>query len=398
MIEQVHLHNFKCFAEQTITFGPLTLLVGANAAGKSSVIQALLLLRQSHLASMLQGGNLLLRGDLINVGTQSEVIYRGERTNNDIEIRLTCDSKSQNFIYTFDIERAKEYIIHGSATEQVISNLFDSGFNYLNAERIGPRLTYPIGSDSGWAYNVGAQGQYAAAILGRYRESPIQNSISGPLASPEAAFSIQDPDAPITFEEAESDTQISNTGRFAAPFRPLAAEVTHWMQEIIPGFEFDARIIEQTDQAILLMRTDPSQNFVRPTNIGFGLIYTLPIVVAALVAPPGSLLIIENPEAHLHPRSQSIMGRFLARVAAAGVQVVVETHSDHILNGIRVAVRQGAWGQAINANDIVIQYFIAANDHSPLRIATPRLYPSGGITPWPTGFFDQLDRDIEELL
>ncbi|WP_180834594.1 AAA family ATPase, partial [Vibrio parahaemolyticus] len=65
----------------------------------------------------------------------------------------------------------------------------------------------------------------------------------------------------------------------------------------------------------------------------------LPIVLALLVTKPGGLVIIENPEAHLHPKGQSYLGRLIQRTAEAGVQVIIETHSDHLLNGIRVAAR-----------------------------------------------------------
>lgn len=405
MIQQLQLRNFKCFTDQTIRFAPLTMLVGANAAGKSSVIQALLLLRQSDAAQMLEAGALLLRGELTNVGTQAEVIYRGERNDNRIEIIVTDEHGRESFVFNFDINRASDYTITGDAHEPLSSelllksNLFDSAFNYLNAERIGPRLLYPIGGDDRWAYDVGAQGQYAAAILGRYRDSPIKNSISdSPRAKETAAQILPDPDAPIDLSGDNDPTIAIEHQLLNAPFHPLAAEVTRWMQEIVPGFEFDARIIDQTDQTILLMRTDPTQNFVRPSNIGFGLIYTLPVVVAALVAPAGSLLIVENPEAHLHPRSQSAIGKFLARVAAAGVQVVVETHSDHVLNGIRVAVREGAWGQKLDAGDVSIQYFMPADAEGPQRVRTPKMYPNGGIRPWPKGFFDQYESDLRKLL
>ena len=76
---------------------------------------------------------------------------------------------------------------------------------------------------------------------------------------------------------------------------------------------------------------------MRPTNMGFGVSYALPVITAGLLAPAGSLLVVENPEAHLHPAGQSRVGRFLAHLAASGVQVVAETHSDHVLNGVRLA-------------------------------------------------------------
>ncbi|MGH3693299.1 MAG: AAA family ATPase [Pseudonocardiaceae bacterium] len=94
-------------------------------------------------------------------------------------------------------------------------------------------------------------------------------------------------------------------------------------------------------------------------NIGFGFSYALPVIIAGLLAPGGGLLLVENPEAHLHPAGQSRLGRFLARIAGSGVQVVLETHSDHILNGVRLAV---ADERTINAHDVIVHFFGKVGD------------------------------------
>lgn len=77
------------------------------------------------------------------------------------------------------------------------------------------------------------------------------------------------------------------------------------------------------------------------TNVGFGITYALPILVSGLTVPEGGMLLVENPEAHLHAKAQSNMGYFLARMAAAGVRVIIETHSEHIVNGIRRMIVEG---------------------------------------------------------
>ncbi|WP_129630823.1 AAA family ATPase [Candidatus Oscillochloris fontis] len=373
MITSLHLQNFKCFSDQRIAFGPLTLLVGANASGKSSVIQSLLLLRQSHIQQRLQEGKLLLAGPLVNVGTASDIYSLDPIEEEEPCIHLGLDEVDEihtPFRFQIDTGDQTSYVLHGTDGPYHPGNLFQPAWNYLNAERIGPRLLYPLPTDDRWPNDVGIHGEYAPFILGRSKQRDL-----------------------IANDAALADDR---TGEIES--RSLTEQVRLWMRQIIADVELKATLLNEADQVKVMFGNRGPDDLVRPTNIGFGLIYTLPIVVAALVAPPGSLLIIENPEAHLHPRSQSIMGRFLARVAAAGVQVVVETHSDHILNGIRVAVRQGAWGQAISADDVVIQYFIAANDGRPLRVRQPRLYADGGIDPWPRGFFDQMDDDLRELL
>jgi predicted ATPase len=127
----------------------------------------------------------------------------------------------------------------------------------------------------------------------------------------------------------------------------LRDQVEAWLREISPGARIHPTARLDMDLVGLHysfnMGTQIS-NMYRATNVGFGITYILPVIVAMLASPAGTLLLIENPEAHLHPKGQACMGDLLARAANAGVQVVVETHSDHVLNGIRLAVRHGRLG------------------------------------------------------
>ena len=95
----------------------------------------------------------------------------------------------------------------------------------------------------------------------------------------------------------------------------------------------------------------------RATNVGFGLSYILP-VITAMLTPPGTLCLVENPEAHLHPRGQTRIAELAVRAAMTGVQIIVETHSDHFLDGVRIAVRDGL----IAPEQIAIHYFERADN------------------------------------
>jgi predicted ATPase len=110
----------------------------------------------------------------------------------------------------------------------------------------------------------------------------------------------------------------------------------------------------------------------------------------------GSLLLLENPEAHLHPRGQAKLGELLARAASGGVQVIVESHSDHVLNGIRIAVRDGI----LAAEDAAIHFFARDPDATGVRskVTQMRVDRDGRIDKWPEGFFDEWDRALEKLL
>ena len=99
---------------------------------------------------------------------------------------------------------------------------------------------------------------------------------------------------------------------------------------------------------------------------------------------------IENPEAHLHPAGQALMGRFLADAAQSGIQILVETHSDHVLNGVRRSVKSD---EGITADQVFIHFFRPRSEGGP-QIISPLLDDSGNIDYWPEGFFDQFDKDM----
>ncbi len=113
------------------------------------------------------------------------------------------------------------------------------------------------------------------------------------------------------------------------------------MGEISTGVKFNTTDIPNTDNVLLDMQFEqPNLGFTgrfRPTNVGFGISYALPVVTALLAAQPGELIIIENPESHIHPRGQAGLGKLIAKTAMNDVQLIVETHSDHIVNGIRIS-------------------------------------------------------------
>lgn len=360
MINELRLQNFKCFSDTRVPLSGLSLLAGANAAGKSSTIQALLLLRQSHLRGVLKQGELLLNGLLANVGTARDALNENA---NSFELSFTLattDSKATRFAFHYESARRDAYVVNAGRSIPYDSglNLFAPKFNYLNAERVGPRLLYAMAERRGDSFDVGIHGEYTADVLAQHRDEPI--------ACEELAY---------------RDEQAGETSR------RLEAQTRYWMQTIVPNFDINLEALTNADQVVVKLRTGTVE-YVRPTNIGFGIIYTLPIVVAALVAPKDSLLIVENPEAHLHPASQSQIGMFLAHTAAAGVQVIIETHSDHVLNGLRRAVRYGK----LTPERVAISSFSKAG-----QVVIPRIYKDGGIDRWPDGFFDQIEKDLREL-
>jgi predicted ATPase len=105
---------------------------------------------------------------------------------------------------------------------------------------------------------------------------------------------------------------------------------------------------------------------------------------------------IENPEAHLHPSGQSRIGEMLALTASSGVQVITETHSDHVLNGIRLAAKSGK----IDPSNVELHFFERGFDResNETRIITPKMDKNGRLDRWPKGFFDEWDKSVDGLL
>ena len=165
------------------------------------------------------------------------------------------------------------------------------------------------------------------------------------------------------------------------------------MAEIFPGFQYAVTPVPGTDLATLGLATEGNPELIRPQNTGFGLSYTLPIFVACLAAPENGLVLIENPEAHLHPAAQSKFAAFLAMIVSSGVQIILETHSDHIINGVRKAVR----AKVINKQNALIYFFRQAENTEQDKVTRIEIDGKGNLTDWPKGFFDQLDDDFEAL-
>ncbi|MBF0402304.1 MAG: DUF3696 domain-containing protein [Magnetococcales bacterium] len=172
----------------------------------------------------------------------------------------------------------------------------------------------------------------------------------------------------------------------------LRKQLNAWLGELFPGAQADAQVISRTSWVRLLLRTSENGDWYRPANIGYGLTYVFPIILAGLLANEGQVLVIDSPEAHLHPMGQSRMGYFLATMAAAGVQVLIETHSDHVLNGVRIAVKD----RKIAPDQVALHFFQSPANQS-AQVTFLQIDGQGHVSGWPAGFFDQAEKDLANL-
>lgn len=376
MLRSLHVSSFKCFERLDLPLQPLTLLSGVNGGGKSSVIQALVLLSQT-LAEREWGKSLLLEGPDLALGSAADVLNQKSSRR---RMELGAATASEQVVWTFQAEdrrslslALKKVAIDGRSidlgdavrwllplaraeTSSVVSSL--RRLSWITAERMGPRELLPLRDAHGHA-NVGARGELAAGLL-YWRES---DGIAPDLSLPEVP--------PTLFHQVRAR-----------------------MQEFFPGCDLRVSPIDGASSVSLRLRSDAGSDFQRPQNVGFGLTQLFPILVAVLAAQEGDLLLIEDPEVHLHPRAQQQIGALLARVAASGIQIIVETHSDHVLNGIRLATKS----REIDPDQVAVHFFspaVAGGDFKPI---SPKLDADGRFDAWPEGFFDQFDLALSELL
>lgn len=375
MITSLHLVNFKPFANQLLEFKKLTLFSGLNSTGKSSVMQSLLLLRQSYQQGLLPEKGLALNGDFVNIGTAQDALFEGAKEDL-IGFGIVLENNSKA-VWRFKYDREVDVLSIDSepvSSEVYKSNLFGNKFHYLQAERIGPR---PFNEMSDYQVRqlgqLGIKGEYAAHFLAINGQKAIPNS---GLSHPEVKLKTQ--------------RDLSS-----AKSMDLIDQVEAWMGEISPGTRL--KIDAKSDVDLMSFQYSyGDSNPYRATNVGFGISYTLPIIVAVLASTPGTIILIENPEAHLHPKGQVKMGQLLALAASGGVQVVIETHSDHVLNGIRLAVHGGK----LDPKDVQLHYFQRQNKEGQAvtEVISPKIDRNGRIDRWPDGFFDEWDNSLEILL
>ncbi|MCT7986461.1 DUF3696 domain-containing protein [Laspinema sp. A4] len=299
-ISQLGLTHFKSFQDQQIQFRALTVLSGLNNTGKSSVLQALLLLRQSYRAGLLPDVGLALNGELVNIGTGQDALC-GEALEDSITFEL-LDEHGNLARWEFAYAPGTDVLSLVSGPDSAVyeASLFGDGFRYLGPEGYSPlQLSGEIGTS-------------------RLRHPSVESL-------------------------------------------NLEMQVEAWLDSM-------SLTSDRTSRA-------------------------WPIVAAVLSLAPGSLLLLEHPETLLHSKAQVKLGELFSLAASAGIQVVVETHSDHLLNGIRLAVHGGR----LAPEDVQIN-FLSLNRQRLTEVVSPRIDRNGRIDQWPNGFFDSWENSLFGLL
>jgi predicted ATPase len=378
MIRSIELRNFKAIKKKYFPLRNLNILLGLNGQGKSSFIQSLLLLRQS---DKLSKGELKLSGGLVNIGTAKDVFYQYNPRQMSMALQFDdTDFCQMNFDYLAETDLLRNNAIKDGCdylAKNAGQPLFTNNFQYLNAQRIDPKSVNIAGYTSVMdANSLGNYGQYTAHYI--------------ELRGNEEVFFDN-----LLHEDTE---QYEDKGETKVD-RTLKNQINLWLGEISPGVRVQTSKIS-SDLILLEYKfkqpTLGATNSFKPENVGFGISYALHVVTALLSARPGELIIIENPESHIHPRGQAELGKLIASVAQNDVQVIIETHSDHILNGVRVAVKEAG----LDRDRVVVFYFskVVADMEQYAKITDIKIDKNGTLSEYPENLLDEWTNQLSKLI
>ena len=384
MIKSLSLRNFKSFRSLDYCPSRLNVFTGLNGSGKSSLIQAMLFLKDVASQSGDSPWHVGLDGENHAFGTYADMHYAYSQSDDDgikLGIRTSgsdseylfsvedTDSDSDDVVVALSSSSGKTGVSAGDfRSARVMQEL--KSMQYISAFRLQPMQEHKYSAKRVKEHSWGSMGEYAVAYLA---ESGLTKLVAPMMCSP-----------------FEKDNH-------------LQPQVDAWMGTVSPGVRINAENLGKINRvklSVSFAKGVDAHPFL-PQNVGFGISYVLPVLVMVLRAEEGDCIILENPEAHLHPKGQAEFGRLMALAASSGVQIFVETHSDHILNGIRVAVKQGLCGK----DDVKVAFFTreeqinsAGGYEQESRIDEMKINSMGEFDHFPAGFMDEWNKQLMELL
>jgi predicted ATPase len=247
-----------------------------------------------------------------------------------------------------------------------IDHFFGNRVKYLGPLREEPRPLYAL-SGSTDVLDVGIKGEYTAAVIDTNRDVAVTHI-------------------------PPSDIQDGKFGAKAVS-EPLLTALAAWLRYMGVSESVETSDLGNVGHK-LRVTTHGLSVPVELTHVGVGVSQVLPIVVSCLLAAPGTTLVFEQPELHLHPRVQTLLADLFLSTALTGKQCVVETHSEYLINRLRLRI---AMSQERRIEDDVQIYFVQKESHQS-EFVPVEVNEFGSITDWPSGFFDQSQTEAERIL
>lgn len=398
MLSRLILEGFRsCVDRTTLDLAPLTLLAGANNAGKSSFLGALLAFCQSEqLASRHQ---LHLKGEWVDLGPFDELVSP-DRDSFSIGIEGNVDGSELSVVWDF-VETANRVLpvarvrrIQASVGADDVSFSVAPDGSISDGEPASNQLLHPgaLLRPTKALTELVLLPFRAGRVLavGPYRAppepiAPYRSGIMGTLVGRYGQYSA---DAFSQRRTDDTDVLPPNGPRTEDT---ISRAMDAWWSYVL-GDEITVQVSEERRLGFSV-RLDTSGIADRSFGqVGFGLSQLWPILVAGLVSRPGDLVIVETPEAHLHPGAQHRVARLFVELAKRNRQVIVETHSEHVVAAGCLAVKE----TQLEPADLALSFFSQVRGETNVeRIPVDR---SGRKLVVPEGFFDQSAKELLALL
>ena len=373
MITSLSINNFKIFkASPYVRLGRCTLLTGVNGRGKSSFMQTLLLLSQSIREDMGHSPlNLKLNGNWIKLGLYNEIKNKESELGQPIQIHFLTDDLTE-----------KDYLLSYSAVED------NKEYGLLTSMLVDGKETF--GEPGGYTGNAELPSERVAPIFSGYTSLLNLQNLYYISASRNAANFEEQIDHHYNWLDCNGKNIINVIYNQGEEFQK---ELEKHLSDIFGGATFRIQVVDKSLR--LFMDSCDNGSSYRPVNVGYGYGYLLSLITAGMLAKRNEILIVENPEAHLHPSAQAAMMNFIFKsVVPKGVQVLMETHSDHIVDASLIAVRR----EEISNDELQIIFFSSNADQCGVTVQNLDITKKGRVKNPPSNFCDQYAIDMKELM
>lgn len=456
MLKSIRLRNFKSWTDtERIRLTNLNLFFGSNSSGKTSIFQSILLMRQtSESTDRKRVFSTSGEGGLVDLGTYSDIIYRGEL---DRDLQLDLEWESETAITVRDILLQAQR--KNSTIESSRSLSFSTRVNFSNTKHPVQEIEYKLGESTFQVEDEDGKGNGKYHLESSAVQLVRAPGRRWPLRDPSKFYGFPD-EVRIYYQNAEflADLELElerqlGRVRYLGPLRSdpqrqyiysggvpedvgirgdltinalVAAQregmlrsrgfirrrdglrsiprvavetvVAGWLQELGLIHRFAVRSVDDRDTLyrVLVQRSEHSPE-VLLTDVGFGVSQVLPVLTLLAYAQDGDSIVLEQPEIHLHPAVQSRLADILLETAIVrNVQLIVESHSEHLLTRIQRRIAEGVFGKNIEiAPEKVSLYFCEQGDGttgSSIRELEVDLF--GNISNWPSDFFGDPMEDV----
>ena len=420
-ITAISVQGFKSLAnESRIEIRPLTILAGANSSGKSSIMQPLLLMKQTLEASY-DPGPLLLNGPNAKFTSVNQFISRLQKNSDSQKFSIAIENAERNFILKNVFSFKKDQMVE--IREMVIGEIEGKRVVYLRPNQSSGDLVNSMSKfrEGGLKLPEGVRlavvrkqcfldivyevlnekTKKALSRLSGFSERGIiylstyelidkalrgMIHVPGLRGNPERVYlkTATGPDFPGTFEHYVATIIADWERKRDDRLKRLEAMLT----DLGLTWKISAKPVNDTQIELQVGRLSKARrdggDLVSIADVGFGVSQVLPVLVALLVAEPGQLVYLEQPELHLHPRAQYALAKILAETAKRGVKLVVETHSALLLLNLQTLVAKGD----LDPNLVKLHWFSRSDEDGTTSIESADLDKNGAFGDWPEDFGD----------